>query len=417
MPYPDRSLSPRTWLSHVAAFARTCHDWAAHTLSRVTSTGDLIPEVDGLRFIAISLVIFHHLVSIYLPDSGRAQHIRSYADWMAVSELSWMVRLAYVGYFGVQLFFVISGFILALPFATRAFNDLPAPDLKSYYLRRVTRIEPPYVICLLLLFFLFWLDNGDAAARIPNLLASLLYSHGLVYGSHSLVNNVAWSLEIEIQFYLLVPLLVRIFGWRRAAMRRGVLLAAILGGAWLSSHVIYPSGSSRLPLTLLNFLHYFLTGFLLVDLYLSYASRERKKSAAWDAATVASAAMMLATLMWADTLSYLLPLMIGVFFAGCYLGRLSNAFVRLRWIVIIGGMCYTIYLYHVTIIIRTLQYTGAWSSVFRPLSVDLLMQAAVILPLLLAICACLFIVSEKPFMRWGVPSRRTGRDAAAVKVD
>jgi peptidoglycan/LPS O-acetylase OafA/YrhL len=377
----------------------------------------LIPEVDGLRFIAISVVVFHHLISIYLPVSGRIQHINSYFDWMAASELSWMVRLAYCGHFGVQLFFVISGFILALPFAKRAFNDLPAPDLKSYYLRRVTRIEPPYVICLLLLFLLFWLESRDTAARIPNLLASLFYSHGLIFGRESAINGVTWSLEVEIQFYLLVPFLVRIFRWRNAAMRRTVMVAAIIGGAFLSVNVIYPSGSSRLPLTFLNFSQYFLTGFLLADLYLSYAARERKKTFAWDAVTIASTATILATLMWIGTLYYLLPLMIGVFYVGCYLGRLSNAFVRLRWIVVIGGMCYTIYLYHVTLIGQAFVHTGKWTSLARSFNADFLLQAALILPVLLVICAWMFIVSEKPFMRWSLTKRQPVAAPNAVSAD
>jgi peptidoglycan/LPS O-acetylase OafA/YrhL len=417
MEYFQRRFSSRIRLSNLVVFLRACHEWTARSLSRVTSTGDLIPEVDGLRFIAISVVVFHHLVSIYLPVSGRVLQVRSYADWMAASDQSWMIRLAYCGHFGVQLFFVISGFILALPFAKRAFSELPAPELKGYYLRRVTRIEPPYVICLLLLFFLFWLDKGDAAARIPNLIASLFYSHGLVFGHESPVNGVTWSLEVEIQFYLLVPFLVRIFRWRNAALRRALMLAAILGGSFLSLNVIYPSGSARLPLTFLNFSHYFLTGFLLADLYLSSATRERKKTFAWDLVAVASAAMMLATLMWIGTLYYLLPLMIGVFYAGCYLGRLSNAFVRLRWIVIIGGMCYTIYLYHVTLIGRAFVHTGAWTSLARSFSTDFLMQAALILPVLLAMCAWLFLVSEKPFMRWSLTRRQPVAVPSVVSAD
>lgn len=417
MEYFQDCSSPRTGRLNLPAFVRSCYEWVAKSLSRVTSTGDLIPEVDGLRFIAISVVVFHHLVSIYLPVSGRMAQVRSYADWMTASDQSWLIRLAYCGHFGVQLFFVISGFILALPFAKRAFNDLPAPDLKSYYLRRVTRIEPPYVICLFLLFFLFWFESRDSAARIPNLLASLVYSHGLIFGRESLINGVTWSLEIEIQFYLLVPFLVKIFRWRNAAMRRATLVAAILGGAFLSLNVIYPSGSSRLPLTFLNFSQYFLTGFLLADLYLSYAGREQKRTFAWDAVTVGAAALMLATLMWFGTLYYLLPLMIGVFYVGCYLGRLSNAFVRLRWIVILGGMCYTIYLYHVTIIGQAFVHTGKWTSLARSFGADVVMQALLILPVLLAICAWLFVVSEKPFMRWSLSKNRNSPAHSAVRAD
>lgn len=384
---------------------RLAHNWLAEKLSRVTSTGELIPEVDGLRFIAISAVIFHHLISIYLPASGRAPEIRSYAEWMLASAQSGLVKLAYCGHFGVHLFFVISGFILALPFAKRAFNGLPAPDLKSYYLRRVTRIEPPYVICLMLLFCLHWRDKGDALGWLPNLVASLLYSHGLAFGRESVINGVTWSLEIEIQFYLLVPFLVHIFRVNSAAIRRVILFASIIGGSLFSLNVIYPSGSARLPLTLLNFLQYFLTGFLLADLYLSYAGRVVKKHLAWDAVTIASGALIIATLLYFGGLYFLLPMMIGVFYIGCYLGRLSNAFVRLRWIVIIGGMCYTIYLYHVPLISQMFVRTAWLTSLGRAFTLDFLIQAILIVPVVLAICGWLFALTEKPFMRWSLTKR------------
>src|SRR5262249_32695662 len=156
-------------------------------------------------------------------------------------------------------------------------------------------------------FLVHWRDTGDAAGWLPHLAASLFYAHGLVFGRESVVNGVTWSLEIEIQFYLLVPLLVHIFRVRRAALRRAILLAAVIGCSQFSLMVIYPSGSTRLPLSLLNFLQYFLTGFLLADLYLSYAARAVKKRFAWDAVAIAAAAMMIATLLHFGGLYLLLP--------------------------------------------------------------------------------------------------------------
>lgn len=396
---------------------RSFYNWLTARLSRVTSTGDLIPEVDGLRFIAIGIVVFHHLVSIYLPISGRVQQIRTTADWFAAVDQSWLIPLAYCGHFGVNLFFVISGFILALPFAKRAFNDLPAPDLKSYYLRRVTRIEPPYVICLLLLFFFHWLDKGDAVSWVPNLLASIFYVHGMFYGHESVVNGVAWSLEIEIQFYLMVPLLVRIFRISNARNRRTIMLAIMIVIGLLSQWVIYPYAPAQLRMSLFNFLHYFMAGFLLADFYLSYAARESEKSWKWDVVTVISALAIVGTLLRFGHFYFLLPLVIAAMYAGCYLGRWSNAFVRLRWIVIVGGMCYTIYLYHVTIIARVFIYSGAISSRTRPFMADFSIQFLIIVPILLIICCWLFVFTEKPFMRWSLSTRRNYPAAAAAKAD
>src|SRR5262249_10274230 len=123
--------------------------WLAEKLSRVTSSGELIPEIDGLRFFAISIVILHHSMSILLPASSRTGSLHTPADWFAAgNQYSWLVDISYCGHFGVNLFFAISGFILALPFARKLLSGLPAPGWKSYYLRRVTRIEPPYAICI-----------------------------------------------------------------------------------------------------------------------------------------------------------------------------------------------------------------------------------------------------------------------------
>lgn len=397
------------------AAARSKIEWLAGKLSRVTSTGELIPEVDGLRFIAISAVLFHHLLSMFLSNSGRTPEVRTYADWFAAADQSWLVTPAYCGHFGVNLFFVISGFILALPFAKRAFNEQAAPDLKSYYLRRVTRIEPPYLLSLIVIFLIHWEQRGEGLRLIPNLIASLFYSHGLVYGRESAINGVAWSLEIEIQFYLLTPLLVRMFRLRNVAARRSLLVALIIGFSLLSQWVIYPSGSARLSLTLFNFAHYFLTGFLLVDLYLTGLLRSSDKHLAWDVVTLASAAAILATLSRFGQFYFLLPLMVGSLYVGFFMGRLSNAFARMRWIAIIGGMCYTIYLYHILIISNLMRQTIPLASITRQFNLDFALQCLMILPVVFAVCALLFFYAEKPFMRWSLSSR-PAKDLKAAQV-
>jgi peptidoglycan/LPS O-acetylase OafA/YrhL len=393
--------------------ARAKIERLAGKLSRVTSTGELIPEVDGLRFIAISAVLFHHLLAMFLSGSGRSPEVRTYSGWFAAADQSWLVIPAYCGHFGVNLFFVISGFILALPFAKRAFNGKAAPDLKSYYLRRVTRIEPPYLLSLIVIFLIHWRQWGEGPRVVPNLIASLFYSHGLVYGRESAINSVAWSLEIEIQFYLLTPLLVLMFRLRNVVARRSIIVALIVGFGALSQWVIYPSGSARLPLTLLNFAHYFLTGFLLADLYLTGRLRGADKRLTWDLATMAGAAAIFATLSRFGQFYFLLPLMVGLLYAGFFMGRLSNAFARARWITIIGGMCYTIYLYHILIISNLMTQTLPMASITRQFDLDFALQCLMILPVVLAVCALLFLFAEKPFMRWSLSPRQTKNLKAA----
>lgn len=383
------------------------NDWLARRLSRVTSSGSLIPEVDGLRFLAIAAVVFHHLVSIYLPATGRVEKIASSADWFAAAGDSWLILAAYCGHFGVNLFFVISGFILAIPFVKRAFLNQPPPELKSYYWRRVTRIEPPYLLCLLVYLFIKWQDGNDITGLLPNLLASSLYLHGPLYERESAINGVAWSLEVEIQFYLIVPLLMRGFNLRDARFRRYSLLAAIILFGLLSQLYIYPHGPKWLMISLPNFMHYFLAGFLLADLYLGENGRERARTWRGDLLAIAAGATILWILLGFGHLYFLLPLLIAALYLGCYLGRITSRLIRMQWVVIIGGMCYTIYLYHVMIISQAFVRTASLSMSTRSFELDFLYQCLIICPLILVISGLLFATTEKPFMKLSL-GRREG---------
>src|SRR5579883_2503419 len=110
-------------------------------LSRVTSSGRYVPELDGLRFVAIGLVVWQH-VQQHIDAREDAQHRT--LDF--VSAFVQNMRI------GVELFFVISGFILGLPFAMHFVRGDRKVDLKKYFLRRLTRLEPPYVIAMIAFF-------------------------------------------------------------------------------------------------------------------------------------------------------------------------------------------------------------------------------------------------------------------------
>ena len=350
------------------------------------------------------------MTSIYLPASRRATQINSPDEWFRAANGSWLIVLGYCGHFGVNLFFAISGFILALPFAKRAFEQRPAPNLKAYYLRRVTRIEPPYIICLAIFFigsvtWATWTRRGQTILSLcQHLLASLVYSHNLIFGEHSRINSVTWSLEIEIQFYVLVPLLVCLFKLKHKMTRRALLLGLILFGGWLSQYVIYRSSSTRLQLSLLNFFHYFLVGFFLADLYLTGWLREHKH---WifDLSSLGGFAMLVGLLTRYDRYYWLLPIGVLLLCIGCFRGVVSSWLVRLRWIVITGGMCYTFYLYHIPLVsLLTLLVKRSFSPT-APLWIDLLKQALIVCPTIFALCSLWFVLTEKPFMRWSLAPR------------
>jgi peptidoglycan/LPS O-acetylase OafA/YrhL len=107
--------------------------------------------------------------------------------------------------------------------------------------------------------------------------------------------------------------------------------------------------------------------------------------------------------------------MVGLLYVGFFMGRLSNAFARTRWITIIGGMCYTIYLYHILIISNLMTQTLPMASISRQFDLDFALQCLMVLPVVLAVCALLFLFAEKPFMRWSLAPRPV-KDLKAAEV-
>jgi peptidoglycan/LPS O-acetylase OafA/YrhL len=355
-------------------------------LSRVTSGGAFILEVDGLRFIAIMAVVFFHLsgyVSQRGPSAGSGGLLR-----LALEQ----------GHYGVQLFFVISGFILALPFAEHYLGRRGIPPLGKYFVRRITRLEPPYIANLLLAFALLIIAKRlSAAALVPHLAASIVYLHNVIFGTGSTINFVAWSLEIEVQFYVLAPLINLVFLIRSSGIRRMVVMIAALGCAHL-----FRSGTWSISLP--GQVQYFLAGTLLADVFLVDWQRSPARGFAWDA---------IGTLAWAGivvvaareyAVAMLLPVCVLVAYIGTFRGRIWNRIVTNRWLVVVGGMCYTIYLYHYLIISavgRVTVHVNLGTGYLR----SLMVQSALILPVILGASAVMFAMLERPFMNKDWPSR------------
>ncbi len=354
-------------------------------LSRETSSGSFIPEIDGLRFVAVVAVFLFHL-NAYL-------HLKNGSAEVTDGISSAFSALLGGGHFGVQLFFSISGLILAFPFAAHHLEGTPAVRLKHYLLRRVTRIEPPYVINLVIAFALLVVVNGHSVGDLwPHLLASLGYVHNLTFGESSLINTVAWSLELEVQFYLLAPLLTSVFAVKNKLVRRGlIVLAGCLVTVW---QAVYPPSSA----TLFSVLQYFLVGFLIADIYIADWKRAPALHWRWDMISLLAWAVVALISCAASTLKPLLP--IGVLFAylGAFRGTWCNRFLRNGWLVIIGGMCYSIYLYHPFVIsfLGRILLRFEFGAVYW---IQFLLFLSVIGPITLAACAVFFVLFEKPFMR------------------
>jgi peptidoglycan/LPS O-acetylase OafA/YrhL len=299
-------------------------------LRRTTTSGRFIPEIDGLRFVAIASVVVFHL-SGYLI--GRSSVHTIHAG-------NWLASLAATGHCGVTLFFMVSGFILALPWLKAG----PPAELRSYFLRRLTRLEPPYFVSLVVITLAYYVTahprKGDL---IGHFLASTVYLHSAIFGRFFHPNTVTWSLETEIQFYMFLPILAVLLFRARPAIRRGGLLSLIVLGSSLSYVV---QDSMRLSVSLVGASQFFLAGILIADLHGDWQYRQR--SLWWDLLGLAGFILVpIVDLHWAA-----IPLLLALtlIFVSAFRGPLIGRILSNPLIVTIGGMCYSIYLLHYPLI-------------------------------------------------------------------
>lgn len=378
-------------------------------LSRITTPGRaFIPQIDGLRFIAIMAVIAFHVRAIC------SFHLRASPEGTTV-EGDPVNDIFSVGHLGVQLFFAISGFILSLPFARwRLAGDKPV-SLRGYYVRRLTRIEPPYVIHLALLFLLaalLWRHQGAHRVDFGHLtwldftgrhiLASLFYSNGFIYGTHPYPNIVLWSLEVEVQFYLLAPVLAQVFRLGNVWMRRAVLAGGIGLLPLAAGPIANAMGNPYLAgFSLLGNLQFFFVGFLLADWQATLKAAPRRHLL-WDGLAL----LAVWVVVWyrnSEWIYLALPVLIGIGFIAAFKGALTFRLLGIAWITTIGGMCYTIYMYHwlmISMLVRPVVH-------FRThiLWLDLLICFVMMSAVIVAVCAVLFGLFERPFMRRDWPAR------------
>ena len=327
-PQPTSRVDPQTSLAESKG-----HRWH---LRRITSGGSWIPEVDGLRFVAISSVVLYHIFAQLLVKTGHPVALQARYAWLGTAVGN--------GDRGVRLFFVISGFILGMGFARQHLHLGKPVSLKKYFLRRVTRLEPPYILnlvfCALVAFFYY---HQALAYMVPHLLASILYQHNLAYHTPSVINGVTWSLEVEIQFYILAPLIALLFRISNATMRRSIFLVliAVCGILQLLLH----ANATVAALTIVFYMQYFLAGMLLTDLYL-IVRPHASIHWAWDLVSLIGwpvVFLVSRNFLWFHAI---LPFLIMLLYIAAFQGVIFRKFFSNFWIAIIGGMCYSIYLWH-----------------------------------------------------------------------
>jgi peptidoglycan/LPS O-acetylase OafA/YrhL len=252
--------------------------------------------------------------------------------------------------------------------------------------------------------------------------------HCALFGMTSYVLGVAWSLEIEVQFYLLMPVLALVFLIRNNVLRRALLLTAMLGivlmqpmvrnsllsGVHWQSNVGEKIVISNVLADMVwqrhigNYIQFFLAGILLADVYV-VSWRNRPTRQFWGDVVWFIGWPVTFWMLTFDHLAsrLLFPLMIFVLYAAMFRSNIARRVMSIPLIATIGGMCYSIYLLHNT----GIQLAG---KAIRPIlgglpfALQMLVALLMMVPMILIVCGLFYRLVERPCMHRDWPQRLWG---------
>jgi peptidoglycan/LPS O-acetylase OafA/YrhL len=159
----------------------------------VSDAVDRLDVLDGLRGIAISLVVWYHAWLV----SGFSVGVMNF--------------IAEAGFLGVDLFFFISGFCLFYPYARAQLEGAPKPTIRRFFLRRAAKILPSYLLALVIFAAVYrdrFASPQDAAVQIAS---HLSFFHTLNPATFGGISGPLWTIGIEAQFYFIFPLVCAAF--------------------------------------------------------------------------------------------------------------------------------------------------------------------------------------------------------------
>ena len=329
------------------------------------TSNERLHTVDALRGIAALAVVWYHL---------------TYADTDFLRD-GWFKRTGhYGGVAGVQAFFVISGFII--PYALhRAGYTLRS--FFRFFAKRVTRLDPPYLVCVAVIIAMSVTRHHFATLRIwnlhdvsvPQVFAHLGYLNAVL--GYRWLDTVYWTLGIELQYYLLIALL---FPFAARLPRRSAWLvpAALVAGAWLPHPILETPFHDNL---ILSYLGVFAIGILTFQHRAGLVDRSRYFALLTIAAIAVYARLDLLTAGTAVATA------LAILFV-------SVSFRPLTWL---GEFSYSLYLAHGPV--WWVLYAAAMA--YRPATQGWREgTACVTLAMALVVARGLYVAVERPAQRW-----------------
>jgi peptidoglycan/LPS O-acetylase OafA/YrhL len=362
-----------------------------------------VPALDGLRGIAVLLVVVSHL-NLLIPRQD-------------ITHIALLDGIIEGGYLGVDLFFVLSGFLIT---ALILGEERGRSEIRfgAFYARRAIRLLPALYLFLLCHAFYTLVTELNWSQEVDSIRAAVLYYSNwqIVFDLPSVATGLQhlWSLAIEEQFYLVWPaLLVGLFGLRQRASTVAIVLTAAIVGIAVHRAILWGDGKPWLELFVRTDTRAdaLLMGALLASLWVRGVTPTRRvDTVAW--AALAGALVYLATVEPSSGFSFdggstLFAALIAVM----VLAAVNGTWVVGRWLAFpalraVGRVSYGLYLWHFAVFHAVARYGE---------DLPELVRVAIGLALAAAATAASWHLLERPMQGLRVRFGQRGSQPTAVR--
>ena len=373
-----------------------------------------VDVVDGIRGLSVLMVLWFHFwqQTWFMPN-----YPTPFLSFLGITNLT-PSHIRWVGYIFVDMMVLLSAFCLALPIARGMLLGEGVDDACRFYKKRFARIYPSYLLAVLISFgFQIWWGNYPTVSyAVRDLVSHLTFTHMFRADTYvyAPINGVLWTVGLEAQFYVLFPLLTKLFR-KSPLLFWGALMG--IGGMFIYQYALKQDPINMQVNQLPTFLPVFANGMLaayLFTLYCLKAPYKRIWAVFFTALAVVGAVLIRNQVVSAQMYredKQIWQLENRISLSLCFTVFLLSAALSLkplRWLFsnplarFLGAISYNLYLYHQRLIVLLRMSMGFKSgadvaAAGTRMQLFLTVEA---LGLSLLLAAVLTYLWERPWQKW-----------------
>lgn len=303
--------------------------------------------IDGLRGLAaLSVVLFHLNLAI------QSHHPHAFPLFLE--------ELFSTGYLGIQVFFVISGFVIAYSLREVQIN---LSFFSQFFLRRSFRLDPPYWMVIFITLTLAWIASltFKSEENFPFSLSQIVYNMFYLPDllQVPLIIPVAWTLCIEFQFYIIFALLLMII--QRTEMKNFYTFFIWSGLALFS--ILQNTAWAVIPLKPVTFIPHWYSFFLGCLTCWAMLGRIDKRFLGWNYL------MIVVCSYWTPTPHAIVSVGTALLIYSIFLWEGLHRVLRERFFQYLGRLSYSLYLIHWPVGMKIVDLAYKLTNDYHPIAV------------------------------------------------